>query len=120
MDDTRKIAAEYRLSHWAKVMQRRRASGESIKSFCESEGIHQNVYFYWQRKLRAAACSSLVKAQTLEKALAPTGWTQLAETAPPVIVQNSLAIEVGGCRIIVNSETDPELMAKICRTLRLL
>jgi len=40
MDDTRKIAAEYRLSHWAKVMQRRRASGESIKSLCESEGIH--------------------------------------------------------------------------------
>ena len=116
MQDTRKIAEEYRLSHWAEIMQRRVASGKSIKGFCQMEGIHQNVYFYWQRKLREAAYVSLAKTQTEENGLVPGGWTQITEDASQI--QDSLIIEVGGCRVIVNSQTDPELIIKMCRTLR--
>ena len=43
--NTREIASEYRLSHWAEIMRRRGESGQSIKAFCESAGFHQNVYF---------------------------------------------------------------------------
>ena len=57
MIDTRKITKEYRLSHWIQIMQERCESGLSIKGYCEREGIHQNIYHYWQRKLRAAAVS---------------------------------------------------------------
>jgi len=54
--DTRKVAAEHRLKHWTRVMQDRAASGMSIKAFCEEIGVHENVYYYWQRKLREKAC----------------------------------------------------------------
>jgi len=57
--NTKDIAAEYRLSHWAGIMKERAASGLSIKAFCKSAGIHTNVYHYWQRKLREAACAEL-------------------------------------------------------------
>ncbi|MCK9478690.1 MAG: hypothetical protein M0R40_04210 [Firmicutes bacterium] len=33
MVDTREIAAEYRLSHWAQIMQERIESGLSIRAF---------------------------------------------------------------------------------------
>ena len=81
------------------------------------EGIHQNVYFYWQRKLRKTACASLTNIPATENALAPNGWKQLSVE---VNTESTLIIEVGGCRITVSSEADPELLIKVCRTLRTL
>ena len=44
--NTREIATEYRLSHWAQVMRERIESGLSIKAFCENVGFHENIYYY--------------------------------------------------------------------------
>jgi len=55
MINTREIAGEYRLTHWARIMQERVQSGMSIKAFCKHIGICGNTYFYWQRRVRAAA-----------------------------------------------------------------
>ena len=57
--DTQKVTAEYRLLHWMKVIQERQNSGQNIKEFCESTGISRHAYYYWQRKLRQAACAEL-------------------------------------------------------------
>lgn len=59
---TRKITAEYRLSQWAQIIQARNESGKSVKDFCEDAGVNKNAYFYWQRKLREAACKDLTEA----------------------------------------------------------
>jgi len=56
--NTRKIAAEYRLTQWAGIIRERQESGLNVKAFCEAKGFHENIYFYWQRKLREAACAS--------------------------------------------------------------
>ena len=36
--DTRAIAAEYRLSNWAKVIGERQESSLSVRTFCKSTG----------------------------------------------------------------------------------
>lgn len=59
MVNTREIAEEYRLTHWAQVMQERTQSGLSIKAYCKQIGICANTYFYWQRRVRAAAANEL-------------------------------------------------------------
>lgn len=59
MINTREVAKEYRLSHWAGIMQERVQKGQSIKEYCLEIGICQNTYFYWQRRVRAAACEQL-------------------------------------------------------------
>jgi transposase-like protein len=61
--DTRKIAVEYRMSHWAQIIQNRIKSGLSIKAFCENAEFHENIYYYWQRKLRETACEELAKVR---------------------------------------------------------
>jgi hypothetical protein len=35
-------------------------------------------------------------------------------------IKSTLEIEVGGCHVTVNTETDPELLKKVCRILRAL
>ena len=123
--DTRKVATEYRLMQWAEIVQVRLSRGQSIKSFCEAEGISKNTYFYWQRKLREAACTELEKSQEstviqsdlIKYEPVPAGWTQLSPVEPQ---ESSLTIEVGGCRVIVNSDTDPALLSQTLRTLKAL
>jgi len=113
--NTREIASEYRLTHWAQAMRDRADRGLSIRAYCEETGIHENTYFYWQRKLREAACSE-IQPSTEEKRLVPNGWA-LCVKGEQAQTQG-LTVEVGGCRITVGTETDPELLSKVCRVLK--
>ena len=116
--DTQKIVKQFRLSGWGDAVKERIARGQSIRAFCKENGIGTSTYYYRQRKVREAACVELVKAQNPEPGLVPSGWTQLAEVEPETIAENLLTIEVGGCRVAVNDQTNPELLLKVCRTLR--
>jgi len=120
MINTREVAEEYRLNHWAQIMKERQEAGLSIRLFCLQIGICENTYFYWQRRVRAAACQELMPTaqKQSEESLVPSGWAickseepQLPGTAP------SITVEIGSCRITVEDNTDTELLAKVCRVL---
>jgi putative transposase len=116
MTDTRKITAEYRLFHWAQVIREQKGSGQSIKAFCKAAGFHPNNFFYWQRKLREAACEELLPATQNT----PKGWIlahtvemkEMKEDAP-----QTLPIEIGNFRVLARTETESELLAKVCKVL---
>ena len=108
--NTREIAAEYRLSHWAGMIKRRSENGQSIRVFCESEGIHENTYYYWQRKLREAVIVDQSKQQKNLMTMPPTGFAEvklpIEETKTAIIQsrQNQIRIEVDGLRIVADGE----------------
>ena len=115
--NTREIAVEYRLAHWAEIMRERQESGLSIKAYCESIGIHQNVYFYWQRKLREAACQQDPPAvQEQGQTVAPNGWA-VCNIEESEVKEQSVIIEIGKCKINATDKIDFELLSKICRVL---
>jgi len=140
MQNTREIAEQYRLSHWAEVMSRRQASGQSIKGFCRTEEIHQNVYYYWQRKLREAACERLPELQTettgksltcpssagyvpgfAEVRLDEASVPQIASAPPravsPEAVPSQITLEINGIKIITDSTYPADKLAALCREL---
>lgn len=57
--DTRDMAKEVRLVNWAGILRERRDSGLSVRSYCLEQGINEKTYYYWQRRLRVAACNKL-------------------------------------------------------------
>ncbi|MCR4436997.1 MAG: transposase [Clostridiales bacterium] len=114
--DTQKAAEEYRLSQWAQVIQAQQESGQSIKDFCQTAGISRNAYFYWQKKLRKAACTELAKTEE-PRNIVPSGWMQLTPKQAQH-AKETLDIEINGCHVTVNAETDSELLKKVCRVLR--
>ena len=59
MKYTRALTNQYSLRHWSQIIEARNQSGQTISNFCESEGIATNTYYYWLRKLRTAALSSI-------------------------------------------------------------
>jgi putative transposase len=97
-------------------MQERRNSGQSIKDFCQSAGISRNAYFYWQKKLREAACTELAETK-VSKSAAPEGWMQL-DSGPARQTAEVLLVEISGCRISVTADTDQNLLRKVCLALR--
>ena len=126
MINTREIAEELRLSHWAQIMKDRRNSGLSIKKFCKSAGFHENVYYYWQRRVRTAVCEVLPDKtpglmsnplSTEDKhSLVPNGWA-VCEAAAPVQEEAVLPIEINGCRVMASADTDLQLLSKVCKVL---
>lgn len=113
--DTRKTTAEFRMSQWAKIIQSRIDSGLSIKDFCQTNGISKNAFFYWQKKLREKACTEIEVAEKT-RSIVPGGWMQLSQKQDRTS-KETLGIEINGCNIIVNAETDVELLKKVCRVL---
>jgi len=119
MKNTREIAAEYRLTHWAQIMQDRNASGLSIKSYCETKGIHENVYHYWQRKLRAAAYELATNQPQATELLVP-GFTEvkLVESGEPSIqTSGQICIEYEGYKITADSGYPPESLTTLLKAL---
>jgi len=117
--NTREIAVEFRLSHWAQIMQDRTASGQSIRAYCKEKGIGTNVYHYWQRKLREAAVQQLTAAQPEQtQSLVPNGWATVEateETEPELA--GGLILRIGGAEIEVRHGYDEALLASVIKTL---
>lgn len=119
MKNTREMAAEYRLAHWAQVMRERQDSGMNIKTFCSTKGIHANVYYYWQRKLREASYEQLTQSGQLPQTrLVTSGFTEvkLMPTPPPMELPVShICVEIGGMRIIADSTYPTEKLTVLLR-----
>ena len=119
--NTRELTTEYRLRHWSGVMQKRKGSGLSIRSYCARSGIHENTYYYWQKKLRELACNELSKEQCVPpKALSCVfAEVNLSESLPTgSTIQNEIIIETSGIRITASIEYPVEKLAVLLREMR--
>jgi len=119
--NTNEIAKEYRMHHWSQIMQDRINSGMSITQYCKTAGFHPNIYYYWQRKLRKAACEELsIKTQNnivvSKQSPVPSGWAICERTAENP-TGKILPIEINGCRIMAEKDTDMDLLKNVCRAL---
>ena len=118
--DTQKITTEYRKSQWINIIQKRQDSGQTIGDFCQAAGINKSAYYYWLGRIRKEACEAFEKPD-ISTDITPTGWMQLSSVAViPQQTNSTLSIEISGCHITVDINTDPELLKNICRMLRTL
>lgn len=119
--NTRKIAAEFRLSYWAQILNERQESRLSVKAFCKNAGFHENIYYYWQRKLREATCEEISRIKQEEASrLVPLKFVEVkAEEKPaspiPVSQQAQIRIDIGEMRITAESEYPIGKLAELLR-----
>ncbi|MCL2768466.1 MAG: hypothetical protein FWE49_07060 [Synergistaceae bacterium] len=117
MENTKEMTTEYRMVQWAEKMAERVGSGLSIKAYCEREGMPTNRYHYWQRRLRAMAAKEMASMPIETGVQLPAGWIQAKTAEDKKAKSGEVAIEIGKCRVMANSSTDTELLAKVCRVL---
>ena len=117
--NTSAIAKEYRLSHWAGIIRERTESGLSIRDYCKQAGFHENIYFYWQRKLREATCREFVKIES-ETLIPTTSFAEVKLAQQPllpqaVVSQRQVCLDSAGVRITAGSEYPVDKLAALLR-----
>ena len=114
--DMQKVTSEYRMTKWMQIIKERQAGSQTIDEFCKERDLSRHSYFYWQRKLRKAACTELARAQEPVN-YPPEGWIRLN---PQEKEKEVLKVEINGCCINIYENTNPELLKHVCRILRTL
>ena len=115
--NTREMATEYRLAQWSQALQDRKASGESIKAFCENKGVSKNTYFYWQRKLRETACSQLaLKQSEASRNMTAQSFAEIRVAEPaarPEAAQSGIYMEIGAARLTLDRTYPTDKLAEL-------
>jgi len=127
MINTREIAGEYRLAHWAQVIEERIRSELSIKMYCQQIGIATNTYYYWQRRLREAACEQLIAipVETTQTQVVPCEFTevkmesdvQIKPETVSITHRSHIRLEAAGVRISADSAYPLKNLAALLREL---
>ena len=55
MNDIQTVTQNVRLQQWTAIIQDRQTSGLKVDDYCSEHNISRNAYYYWLRKVKAAA-----------------------------------------------------------------
>lgn len=88
-----------RMSQWAQIIHARNESGLTVRDYCDQNGLSENAYFYWLRKIRASAIEAS-GGQFAELKVPAEPITTDIGTAGVTIEMSGAKIHVGnaGCR----------------------
>jgi len=120
--NTRYIAKEYRLAHWAQIITEQKESGLTVRAYCERAGYHENSYYYWQKKLRTAAINELAAAtgeqtQELAPIMAKLNLTKNNGSEITGIGGNDyLSIEMFGIKLTASRDYPVSKLSELLRT----
>jgi transposase-like protein len=106
--DVRKVTYDYRLNHWTEIVSECSKSGHTVKSWCKEHDIKPNCYYYWLKRIKIAACSSMCTVPEKTQQIVPINITDVSqnslteinqftvESSQPAIIlkMNSVVIEI--------------------------
>lgn len=59
MDEVTYIKTKYRQEQWEKLIFDCQSSGLKVDEWCEENNVSRHAYYYWLRKIRKKACTSI-------------------------------------------------------------
>lgn len=92
---------------WQQRMNDFEKSEETIKKWCDSQGISLSQFHYWRRKLK------LTSREPLTHSWVSIDFEQSQKQEP-------LMIHLGASKIEIHTGFDPDLLADVVRVLRAL
>ena len=104
MTDTRLATKKIRIKQWAEIINDRINSGLKVDEYCQTHGISRDAYYYWLRKVKAAA----IELSEVEFVELKEPDVQTAAYERGFIPQASITI--GNMNISVNTNTPKELI----------
>ena len=106
MADVLAVRNEYRLQSWMEIIRECEESGLSNREFCSQRGISEKTYYYWLRKVRAAA------ATVIEPQLVRVDNPTMSGT------EQMIEIRYGRAELRLPEDVDLKALAVFLNTLR--
>ena len=114
----KETAHAYKLRQWAELICDSKASGKSVKAWCEEQGVCIKTYYYWQRRVRAVACE---KIEIASLPMVPMGGVPtFAEYRQPNLKESGTAItlHISGATIEIHNGADASIIASTLSALK--
>ncbi|WP_346064753.1 IS66 family insertion sequence element accessory protein TnpA [Lacrimispora amygdalina] len=101
--NTREATHNYRLSQWTKLICECRSSGQTVSAWCEEHNVNPKSYYYWLRRVRAAACETLPSITSGNSTIVPiknpipstrTSRIEQATTSDIILHFGSVSLEI--------------------------
>ena len=105
MTDVLAVRNEYRLQSWMEIIRECEESGLSNREFCFQRGISEKTYYYWLRKVRAAAA-------VIEPQLVRVNSPEMSST------EQMFEIRYGRAELRLPEDVDLKALAVFLNTLR--
>lgn len=117
MHNTKLATTKLRLQHWAQIVHDRANSGMNVKNYCAAQNISKDAYYYWLRKVKAAALESAgIDFVEMDQPGYNENTGISANADSPFRAE--AVVSVGGIDISVNSSTSRDLITAILEAVR--
>lgn len=118
--DTKQATSDYRLAQWTSRIREYFASGLTVKSWCAEKGINESIYYYWLRRVRAAACEALVPKEDHVQ-IVPVNLSNDANVLVPPRTEmpvSAITIRFGTVTVEVQNSASVSLIENTLRALQ--
>lgn len=122
--DTQKATQEFRMNEWIKIVHECHNSGLNVTAWCKNNNITTNSYYYWLRKIRAAACNVLPPTKS-EQQIVPLdilSESSLISTDAKYVssetVQPDIVIRLGSAVLEIHNSASASLIENTIRILQ--
>lgn len=112
---SRKATQEYRLAQWLPIIKECKASGMTVKSWCQQNNVNEKQFYYWQGKIRKIASKSL-PVTTQQSQFVPLSIPTTQSTYTEVFIP-TMVIRVGSASIELSEQVQPELLSSVLKVL---
>lgn len=102
--NTKLATTQIRITEWAAIIKDCKSSGMKVDDYCQQHDISRDAYYYWLRKVKAAALqqAGFVELPVPEvKPIPTTGFTA------------QMVVKVGSAELSINNDTPTELLTRI-------
>ena len=95
-----------KLSEWAERVTACRSSGQSVKTWCQENGVSEQTYYKWQRRLYELA-------QNQQE-------NRFAEITPQRMSNNSIAVtmQIGSVELAIHNGADAATVEAVLRAVK--
>ncbi len=96
-----------KLALWAGRISERRNSGQKVKDWCKENGICEQTYYKWQRRL-----FEMAKAQQEKQ------FAEITPTQPVRLSSVAVTVRIAGAEADIHSGADAATVEQVLRVLK--
>lgn len=117
MDEITQVKNRFRMEQWIQLIKDCQCSGLPIKSWCTQNGIKQQSYYYWLKKIRKVACEQQLPVTQPEDSK-PVEFAKLQVNSTSPILQAAVMIHLSFATVEVAEGTSQKTVEAVLMALK--
>jgi len=117
----KETAHAYKLQQWTGLICDCKASGKTVTAWCAEQNINTKTYYYWQRRVREAACEQLAVQEAPSLPMVPIGDVpEFAEYRQPNLKEagSAITLHISGAIVEIHNDADADVIASTLNALK--